>query len=341
MPSSDVVLLGYQRIGDLIWHVPAIHALAGRAGAKVVVFSPEGSEARGLLAHDPFIARVEQFERARGLATVVSYARLFAALRRGRFQRAWVLHPNPRLAQVAAWAGIPERFGFGFGRQKAHLNAGVGLPEDFSAFGRGGQVEWCRRFMALNDVPMRETAPDLWVGAAERAAIAARFGAMPRPWIVLGCTCADAQRRWPAACFGDLAQNLLRVFGGSVFLFGGPAHVDQTQAVLAAAGWPGFRMLDVAGLGLPIGEGMALIAAADLFIGNDTGPLNLAAAVDVPTFGLFGYGPPHGSISPRVHAIGPDDGWTSLADGMTRLGPRRVFDSVAPVLRNAGYDGAG
>jgi len=56
------------------------------------------------------------------------------------------------------------------------------------------------------------------------------------------------------------------------------------------------RAMSVAGE-LSIGTLAALLCQTDLFIGNDTGPMHLAAAMGTPTIGLFGpetpvrYGP--------------------------------------------------
>ena len=58
---------------------------------------------------------------------------------------------------------------------------------------------------------------------------------------------------------------------------------------------------------LSIVEAAALLRLADLFVGPDSGPMNLAAAGETPAFGLFGSTPVL-DYSRFIHAVVPDDG---------------------------------
>ena len=66
--------------------------------------------------------------------------------------------------------------------------------------------------------------------------------------------------------------------------------------------------------------------------GNDSGPLNLSAALGTPSFGLFGNAAPHASLSPRIQAILPDGGPPDERDGMARLAVARVRAAVDGAL---------
>jgi heptosyltransferase-2 len=59
-----------------------------------------------------------------------------------------------------------------------------------------------------------------------------------------------------------------------------------------------------------------LLHHADLFVGTDSGPMNMAAAVGTPTFGLFGVNPPL-SYSKFIHPLTPDG--RQGPDGMRRI----------------------
>ena len=83
-------------------------------------------------------------------------------------------------------------------------------------------------------------------------------------------------------------------------------------------------------------DAAALLNEADVFVGPDSGPMNLAVAVGTPAFGLFGATRVL-NHSRFIHPILPDDGRVSL-DGMRRISPGNVLARVEPQLaiRKAG-----
>ena len=90
---------------------------------------------------------------------------------------------------------------------------------------------------------------------------------------------------WPADRYRQLAQRLIAAHPDvQILILGGP----DEQALLddVRAGLPPDRAVTAAPG--PIPELVGLIRRAHLTIGNDTGPLHVAAASSVPALGLFG-----------------------------------------------------
>ncbi len=92
------------------------------------------------------------------------------------------------------------------------------------------------------------------------------------------------QKLWPAESFNELARRLLASGDTTVLILGGPGEEDRLERV--RAGLPADRAIVWAGG--PVPELTAILRRTNLVIGNDTGPLHLAAAHDVPALGLFG-----------------------------------------------------
>jgi len=97
-----------------------------------------------------------------------------------------------------------------------------------------------------------------------------------------------ALRRWPAQNFAALADHLQEQYGLQVVLAGIPEEVPQLQEIAQKAQHPvhlftdGFSLLDLA----------ALLAQAALFVGNESGPLQVADVMQTPLVALFGPGVP-------------------------------------------------
>ncbi len=89
--------------------------------------------------------------------------------------------------------------------------------------------------------------------------------------------------RWPAPLFGEVARRLLARDDTRLILLAGPGEEPLLEAMGVP---PGPRVAWMSGY--PIRQVAAFLHNAALFLGNDTGKLHLAAAVGVPTLGLFG-----------------------------------------------------
>ena len=88
---------------------------------------------------------------------------------------------------------------------------------------------------------------------------------------------------WPIDSFVRVA-DLLVEHGWRVAFVIGPA--EQERMSPAARSMLADRFTVLAGLSLP--ELLAAMSAADVFLGNDSGPSHLAAALGRPTVALFG-----------------------------------------------------
>jgi heptosyltransferase-2 len=310
-------------IGDVMWHLPFIRAIAAISpGGKVTFLAPPTSSARELLAAEPAVAEVLYFnhfgsEFQRGINLI----KLIALLRRNRFRALWILDRTIRPALAGFLAGIPVRTGVGFTPQRWFItNKGI----DQSHF-HDFPIDWLVALMADMQVPLPTTEPNLRIAGDLLAAIGTKFSACPRPWIVLGLGGSHPDKDWPTAYWAEFLGTLRGLTNGTVFLIGGPAHIARAQTLIAeTAGADAVNACD-----LKVAESAALLHHADLFIGTDSGPLNLAAATGTEAFGLFGATPVL-KYSKFIHAVVPEGGRTQK--GMQRILPAQVLEDVKPYL---------
>jgi heptosyltransferase-1 len=86
---------------------------------------------------------------------------------------------------------------------------------------------------------------------------------------------------WPADRYGRVARELARL-GLATVVNAGPGEEELAQQVCAASDGCAVPMMG------SIGELVACTRRAALFVGGDTGPLHLAAALQRPVVGIFG-----------------------------------------------------
>jgi heptosyltransferase-2 len=310
-------------IGDVIWHLPFIRAIAASEPAGAVTFlAPPSSQARELLQGERCIAEVMYFDHGGSeLQRTLQVMRLAAMMRRARFRKIWILDRTVRPALAAMLARIPERIGVGFGRQRPFItNPGIDQSHYHDL-----AMDQLRALMGAMRVPLPTTEPNLTLPPATLSAVLARYPAAARPWVVVGLGASLPDKDWPAAQWKTFIDTLRRRAPGTVFLIGGPANAARAAELIAAtAGAPAINACD-----LKIAEAAALLRHADLFIGPDSAPMNLAAAGETPAFGLFGATPVL-RYSKFIHAIEPDGG--QGPDGMARISPQQVLARIEPYL---------
>ncbi|MBI4471962.1 MAG: glycosyltransferase family 9 protein [Acidobacteria bacterium] len=102
-----------------------------------------------------------------------------------------------------------------------------------------------------------------------------------RPYVVIHPASIMATKRWDAKRYAEVARDLAsRKF--TIVVTSGPG--EESCAADVAKEVPGTVIL----LGLTIPELAELIRGASLYIGNDSGPMHLAAAVGTPTVAVWG-----------------------------------------------------
>ena len=313
-------------IGDVIWHLPYVRAIAAaEPGGAVTFLAPPTSHARELLQAEPCVADVMYFEHGGSeLQRGLNLVRLVALMRRARFAKIWILDRTVRPALAALLAGIPERIGVGFFKQRPFItNRGIDqshwhdLPTD-----------WLRALMETMHVPLQTTEPNLALPPALAAAMRDRFVENPRPWTVLGLGGSAPDKDWPDAHWRTFIDALHRRGTGTVFLIGGAQNAARAEELIASPA--GASAINACALSVI--EATALLRHAALYVGPDSGPMNLAAAVGTPAFGLFGATPVL-RYSKFIHAIEPPGG--QAGDGMSRIAPEQVLARIEPHLAAA------
>lgn len=119
-----------------------------------------------------------------------------------------------------------------------------------------------------------------WMGVPRTEIPRARLSAGPTPvegaYAVLHPFAATREKAWPAEGFLAVAEHLRDKAGLEPWFLVGPGD-DPTA-------FPGFGSVRNA----PLAEVKGLLAGAQLFIGNDSGPAHIAAAFGVPSVVIFG-----------------------------------------------------
>jgi len=112
------------------------------------------------------------------------------------------------------------------------------------------------------------------------------FGICPSPG-------NSALKQWPISSYAELGTELIRRYGGRIVIFGGPGEEHLGRPIEERLAGNAINLIGKTTLR----QMAAVLKRCHLFIGNDAGPLHMAAAMGVPVIGIYGsschhrYGP--------------------------------------------------
>lgn len=162
-------------------------------------------------------------------------------------------------------------------------------------------VDFNNRLLAAVGIPTPHRVPHLPVEEHDRArarGILEEYG-RGRPFVFLHPGGRGDAKQWPPERFAAIADLLSGELGFDVVLAAGPGEAKLVGEIEAGRKTDGGLVIRTP---LTLGVVYALLAECALFVGNDSGPAHMAAAVGTPTLTLFG--------ATRVamwHTLGPLD----------------------------------
>ncbi len=207
-------------------------------------------------------------------------------LRRERFDVAVDLQGLFRSAAMGWMSGAPEQIGFSNGREGSpwFYSRTVSVPNpDLHAVDRYLLVADSLGWKSVGQPDFRFRIMRADHDAVGR--LLERHGLMRgTTWVAMNVSARWPTKRWPAASFAAVADQIQRDGLGRVVLIGGlneRADAAEVQRLMQE------RVVDLTGE-TSIGQLPALLSQAAVLVTNDSGPMHIAAAVNTPVVALFG-----------------------------------------------------
>jgi len=302
--QERILIRGLNWLGDAVMALPALHQLReAHPDAHICMLT---HKKLADLWRAPLIDSTIEFDKSDGVFAVAG------RIRAQKFTTGVILPLSLQSALELWLAGVPKRYGIAHKGRSFLLTHPVQKCPGIVEIEKRSDAD-IRRLAANNDrqaevaIPVeshhvyrylrltaslgaegRPEAPSLPIREDEMEQAQARFdgvvSSVGRP--VFGmCPGAEfgAAKRWPADRFIEAGRKLQDQTGCRWILFGGPGDIQACDQIAAAldeqAG--GARTTNLAGK-TSVRELACLLKACSLLLGNDSGPMHLAAAVGTP-----------------------------------------------------------
>jgi lipopolysaccharide heptosyltransferase III len=286
-----VLLIRLRSIGDTVLMTPCLAALkAWRPSLGITVLSEP--LAAPILEDNPLVDELIVVANK----SIESRARLISRLRKSRFDVAFNMHGGSTGAILARLSGARHSVGYRGLPVSWILSDRAPSPDVILRRAPIHSVEQQLALLNWSGVPWPESRPrlSLPVIAEVKARVCDRLRTLRgyefREGSGFACIMPGAafeSKRWSAEGFAAVANHLGERWNLQTIVVAGPGQ-EKMAGEVAAAACAGTARLD----GLSLKELIALIEMAKVFVGNDSGPAHIAAALGRPVVAVWGSSDP-------------------------------------------------
>jgi len=284
-----ILVIKLSALGDFVLALAAMKKIRqAHPKAHITLLTTPPFEA--LARMSPYVNDVDTDGRPEGFG---EWMALIGRLRRGRYDRVYDLQTSSRSSAMflGFWPFPPQWSGIALGCSHPHRNPRRDFMHTLER--QADQLKAAGVWPDAPTEPGGAPPPDMsWILQKTRPQPP---GARPYVMLIPGGSAHRPEKRWPAEAYAELAQALLDQ-GFDVLVIGGPQETPLARAIQRRA--PQAR--DLTGQ-TDFPRIAALGAQAALAVGNDTGPLHLAAAAGAPTIVLFSAASDPDLSAPRGH----------------------------------------
>lgn len=280
---KKVVILRTDRIGEVLLSTVAVDAVKRSFPGGEISFVTS-AYSKPLLDGRDDIKEVMLVDTMRSGGTFKRAFFLARLLSGKKFDTAIILNPHKSLNLGCFLSGIPRRVGYD--RKWSFLL--TDRMKDDRNEGLKHEVEYTMEILRLLGVEGEALSPRLCVKSGDEAYVAGLLTGKgvkkDKPLVVVHPGSSNKAKLWPMERYAELVKKIKVETGAAVALIGGKEERGLVERIIKLSA---SDALNLAG-DLKLGQLAALIKRAGLFIGNDAGPMHMAAALGVRVIAIFG-----------------------------------------------------
>ena len=325
MNKNICIVYTHHKLGDLIWQLPYIKAISDHHGENVDLIVREKTQAQNIFKDIKHIDSIFYNNFRKGLYYWIDVFKLKKIFSKNEYKYVYLLDKVNKPAIAAKLSGIKNIIGPGLGNQKKWLTVDKYLSEEDWKLSYSEQSQ---KFLKINSIKLESLFPKIEVDIK-------RFQKKNSDLMVNGKKIAfgvdsfEDYKMWFEEDFVELADLLYekKIFD-FIYLICGPdkSHIAKKIISLSKKNY----FIDCSSKDL---QGVILaLKNSQFFVGNNSGPLNLSAALGLKTFGLIANDPISELKYSKIEIIKPDnyDDESRCRDriGMKKLKLQKVYQEI-------------
>ena len=323
MNKKICIVYTHHKLGDLIWQLPYLKAISEHHNQSVDLILREKTQAKKILKDEKYIDNITYNNFRKGIFYWVDVWKLIKIYNLNKYNYVYILDKVNKPAIAAKIAGIKNIIGPGIGNQKKYLTTNIVLKdEDWKL----NYSEQSKKLLNLHNISLNNPYPQLNFNTKEfneEHSDLLREGKK----IAFGVDSFEEYKMWYEEDFIKLAELLHKKnLFDYIYLICGPDKSHVSKKIIEKSKKNYFidcSKKDLTGV-------ITAIKNSQFFVGNNSGPLNLSAALGIQSFGLIANDAISELKYSKIQFITPknykDNTWIRDRKNMKTLTPEEVFN---------------
>ncbi len=278
--AERLLVIKPRAIGDVLLSTPVLKNLKSAYPGLQIDFLCERF-ASDVIRGNPSVHEVITFNKKND-----STLSVIRQVRKRSYDIVIDLFANPRTAMITRWSGAKHRIGFPFrGRKYAYT---ILVPP------RGGEVhnvDFNLDVLRYFNIPIIDSNPDFYLNETDRAAAQNWInvqGLTARTIVGINPSGGWYTKKWNKEAYALLADRIAERENTAVLFFWGPGELQDVEVIRSTMKHPSSIIPKTT-----LKEMGAFLDRCSYLVSNDSGPMHIAAALGVPTLGIYGPTNPH------------------------------------------------
>ena len=324
MNKNICVIYTHHKLGDLIWQLPYVKAISDHHNQEIDLIVREKTQAKNILKDLSHINLIHYNNFRKGIFYWIDVVKLIWIYLKNKYNYIYILDKVNKPAIAAKICGIKNIIGPGIGNQKKWLTVKNYLTqEDLSI----SYSEQSQKMLSINSISIKEIYPKINIDL-DRFKNSNPDLVLPGKKISFGIDSFEDYKMWYEKSFIELADYLYqKKLFEKIYLICGQEKSYLADNIINLSNKNYFINCSNKDLG-----GIILaLKNSDFFVGNNSGPLNLSAALGVQSFGLIANDPIDELKYSKIQIITPENYNNSryrYREGMKKLTVERVFRQI-------------
>ncbi|MFH1519582.1 MAG: glycosyltransferase family 9 protein [Candidatus Omnitrophota bacterium] len=278
---NNILIVRTDRLGDVILSTPVIKNLRLSFPKSHIAFLCR-PYTRDALEGNPYLDEVITYDKYGRDKSFGASIRFSAYLGKKNFDLALILHPTNRVHLITFLARIPQRVGWD---KKLSFLLTKKIPHSKQE-GLKHELDYTLDILRALNIPIKCKDTYFPVSSNAEARVAEilkikRVGENEE-FIVIHPSASCRSKHWPQAHFLELIKLLRKEISLKIAVITSFAERELGKKLVEESG-----VIDLRGV-LSVAELGALFKRTSLFISNDSGPVHIAASLDIPVISIFG-----------------------------------------------------
>ena len=328
MTENICIVYTHHKLGDLIWQLPYVKAISKHHNQKIDLVVRKKTQAKNILIDIKHINLINYNDFRKGIFYWIDVLKLIKIFLSNKYTHVYILDKVNKPAIAAKLSNVKNIIGPGIGNQKKWLTVDKFLTnEDWNL----SYSEQSKKLLSIHSIMLDSIYPEIEINTERFEKDHADLLVKGKK-ISFGIDSFEDYKMWFEEYFIELADKLYekKIFD-YIYLICGPDKSYLADNIIKNSKRNYFincSKKDLGGI-------MLALKNSNFLVGNNSGPLNLAAALNVRSFGLIANDPVDELKFSKIDIITPqnyDNIRCREREGMKKLSVERVFTKILDYL---------